>query len=128
MYLKTNKQVEINDGLTSSILNYIYLRILNISYIQSFKGLSVSFAYYRNTAEEEPILVKEFSLVLDINTVNSLYSEQVKALMPSGLTEMEYQERKFYMGAKVLMLTELKKKDPTLTMNDIDLITNNNIW
>lgn len=137
MYLKTNKQIKINSGFSNEKEEVVYLKIKNVIYGFDFKNIIISYYYYMleeivNESQKEETETQYNEIILMENTktisreiADSLYSEKVKTLLPKNIAEMEYQELKFYNGAKLLMLEELQVKNPELELENIEIITKN---
>lgn len=116
MYLKTTKKVKINEGFTGEKSTVLELHIQRV--IITFKDdVEIHYSYF----DEEGNSLGVKSTFIEKEITDVLYN-MIKNTLPSGLTDSQHQEIKFYSGAKIQMLDVLKEKNPFLTLNDIEII------
>lgn len=128
--LRTNIKVLLNDGITSQREETVLLEVLNFSYTKDRIG--VSFRYLveivtpsETEGEDDIISYQEHSnhsFVITKTEADAL-ANIVEPMIPNTVTSsFDYEFMKFYLGAKMKMFNAFSLKNPTLTINDIELI------
>jgi hypothetical protein len=122
MYLKTKKQILINDGLTSEKMVILTLKISRVILVLG-GNTEVQYEY---SEFEGPIIGSLRNVFFSPEETDALYKE-IKSTLPVGLTDSQHQEIKFYTGAKIQMWQNFKVKNPDLQLRDIEIIGDSEI-
>lgn len=117
MYLKTKIPININDGLTSEKSVVLVLKILRVILTLG----DVTEVQYEYSEFEGPTIGSMRHVFFDPSQTDNLYNS-IKTQLPSGLTDSQHQEIKFYTGAKYQMWDNFKIKNPKLLLEDIEII------
>ncbi len=130
MYLRTNIKLKANNGVSSEVEEIIRLKIQDFAYNET--GVGVNFRYLiENIITSEEDGVEDTTELKELSTHSFFVTKEesdtlanmVEPLIPSTLeSSFDYEFMKFYLGAKLEMYKAFLVKNPTLTLNDIELV------
>ena len=125
MYLRTTIPIKVNKKIQGNEEVHVLLRHTTLQYNELF-NLSAQYKYLKEVEIDGEIIEEELegfpSKDISFEEVDAVY-EQIKGYIPDGLTKTQSHELEFYLGAKYLMWVFFVEDNPSLTLENIEIIS-----